>query len=159
MPVAVGSVRLVRLRPLGEQSKSQLIAHSQLLCRLLDLLIGVLPLAFLEGFDEFVHLALRLLLFCLGQEHARFDIHEIGRHGDKLAGDLHIHALHFVEIGQILLQNGGDLNILYFDFILAQQQQNHVQRAVEILKRFALRVHNAAEMVSRFIHADLTPKR
>ena len=159
MPVAVGSVRLVRLRPLGEQSKSHLIAHSQLLCRLLDLLIGVLPLAFLEGFDEFVHLALRLLLFCLGQEHARFDIHEIGRHGDKLAGDLHIHALHFVEIGQILLQNGGDLNILYFDFILAQQQQNHVQRAVEILKRFALRVHNAAEMVSRFIHADLTPKR
>ena len=158
MPVAVGSVRLVRLRPLGEQAEAKLIAHGQLLRGLLDLLICILPLSLLEGFDELVHLALRFLLLRLGQEHPRFDIHEIGRHGDKLAGNFHIHALHFVQIRQILLQNSGDLDILYFNFILAQQQQDHVQRAVEVLERLALRVHDAAEMVSRFIHADITPK-
>ena len=66
MPVAVGSVRLVRLRPLGEQAEAKLIAHSQLLCGLLDLLICILPLSLLEGFDELVHLALRFLLLRLG---------------------------------------------------------------------------------------------
>ena len=103
MPVAVGLVRLIGLRALGKQAEAQLIARAQLLCGLLDLLIGVLPLPLLQGFDELIHLALRFLLLRLGKEHSRFDIHEIGRHGDKLAGDFHIHALHFVQIGQILL--------------------------------------------------------
>ena len=158
MPVAVGLVRLIGLRALGKQAEAQLIARAQLLCGLLDLLIGILPLPLLQGFDELVHLALRFFLLGFGQEHACLDVHEVGRHGDELAGDLHIHPLHFIQIGQILLQNGGDLDILDLYFIFAQQQEDDVQRAVKILQRLAFRVYDAAEVVSRFIHAVRTPK-
>ena len=60
----------------------------------------------------------------------------MGGHGDKLAGDLHVQPLHLVQIGQILLQNRRNGNILYFYFIFTEQEKNNIQRPFEILPDF-----------------------
>ena len=64
--------------------------------------MGILYTPLLQGFDELVHLALCLFLLGFGQEHACLDVHEVGRHGDELAGDLHVHPLHFVQISRLV---------------------------------------------------------
>ena len=58
----------------------------------------------------------------------------MGGHGHKLAGHLQVHLLAPVQIGQILVQDQGNGDVLYLDFILAQQKQDQVQRPLEILK-------------------------
>ena len=86
---------------------------------------------------------IRPIVFGGGQEHFRLDQHQIGGHRDELAGDLHIQPLSLVEISKILLQNGGDADVLYFNFILAQQEQDHVQRAVKVRRKLVPRPHHA----------------
>ena len=43
-----------------------------------------------------------------------------------------------VEPGKVLLENGGDVHVLNFDFIFAEQQEDDVQRAVEIFEGLGL---------------------
>ena len=74
-------------------------------------------------------------------------------HGDKLAGHLQVHLLAPVQIRQILLQNGGDLDILYFNFILAQQLKNNIQRPLKILQHVGLGMDDALQTVLRFSHS------
>ena len=103
MPVAVGLVFLIRLLPLGEETETNFVADGELRGRKLDLLVGLLALALTQGADQNFHVALGLLLLGLGEEHARFDVHEMGGHGDEFAGDFHVHALALVEPGEVLL--------------------------------------------------------
>ena len=58
----------------------------------------------------------------------------MGSHGHKLAGHLQIHLLAPVQIRQILVQNQGNGDILYFDLILTQQEQDQVQGPLKILE-------------------------
>ena len=69
----------------------------------LDLLVGLLALPLAEGADQNFHVALGLFLLGLGEEHARFDVHEVRGHGDEFTGDLHVHALALIEPGEVLL--------------------------------------------------------
>ena len=75
------------------------------------------------------------------------------RHLDKLARDLHVHPLHFVQISQILLQNCGNGHILNFDFILAQQLKNNIQRPLKILQNVGFGMDDALQTVLRFSHS------
>ena len=118
----------------------------------LDLLIGVFSLPLAKRRDELFHLRLRFGFFRLGQQHARLDVHQMRRHRDKLAGNLHVHALALVEPGKILLQNRRDADVLNFYFIFAQQKQNDIQRTVKILQRL-LRVYYILQVILGLFHA------
>ena len=119
-----------------------------------DLLVGLLVLPLAKGADQNFHVALGLFLLGLGEEHARFDVHEMGGHGDEFAGDLHVHALALVEPGKVLLENGGDVHVLNFNFIFAEQQEDDIQRAVEIFEGLGPGADDAVQVVYGFVHTN-----
>ena len=76
----------------------------------------------------------------------------MGSHSDELAGHLQIHLLAPLQIFQILVQNQGDGDILYFDLVLTQQEQDQIQRAFEILQRFvALGLYHLFQLENRIV--------
>ena len=75
----------------------------------------------------------------------------MGGHGDKLAGNLHVHPLHLLQVGQVLLQNGRDGDVLNFYFVFTQQEQDHVQRTVEVLGGVVLGLYDPCKMIFRFV--------
>ena len=137
---------------LGENAASDLISRLQLADCQPDLLHGLLALAFNQALAQQIQLIFRLRLFRGGQQHLGLNQHQVGGHGDKLAGNLHIQPLHLVQIGQILLQYGRDGHILNLNPILTQQQENNVQRAFKVLHLLAAGVDNALQTVLRFFH-------
>ena len=152
MLVAVASDFFQGLRLLGEDAPADLVSRLQLGHRQADLLHGFLPAALDEALAQALQLVLCLLLLSGRQKHLGLDEHQVGCHGDELAGDLHIQPLHFVQVGQILLQDGGDGHILNFDLILAQQQKNHIQGPLKVLHGFAAGVDNALQVILGFRH-------
>ena len=106
LPVVLIAICLVpaqRLGLLGKHAESNIVSQRERAAGDPDLLVGVLSLPLAKRRDEFFHLRLRLGFFRFGQQHARFDIHQVRRHRDKLAGNFHVHTLAFVEPGKILL--------------------------------------------------------
>ena len=76
----------------------------------------------------------------------------MGGHGDELAGHLQIHLLAPLQILQILVKDQGNGDILYLDLIFAQQEQDQIQRALEILQRFAaLGLHHLFQLENGII--------
>ena len=155
LPVVLIAVRLVpaqRLGLFGKHAESDVVSKRERAAGDLDLLIGVFSLPLAKRRDELFHLRLRFGFFRLGQQHARLDVHQMRRHRDKLAGNLHVHALALVEPGKILLQNRRDADVLNFYFIFAQQKQNDIQRTVKILQRL-LRVYYILQVILGLFHA------
>ena len=105
----------------------------------------------LQGGDE---------LFQLGhfpvvqiQQHFCFYIQQMGGHLDKLAGHLQVHGLHGVQIGQILVQNVGNIDVPDGDFVFGQEHQNQAQGTFKV--RFpGLVLHHAFQTVSGIIHCS-----
>ena len=124
---------LHRLGVPGQDAAAKLAHGAQQLRQAAYPGIGLAPLALRQGLDQGVHLVFGLLIL-QGQEHPGLDIHQVGSHGHKLAGHLQIHLLAPVQIRQILVQNQGNGDILYLDFILAQQEQDQVQGPLKILE-------------------------
>ena len=153
MLIAVALLPAQGFRLLGEQAPADLVSRLQHRHGLPDLLHGFLPLPLHQRLAQQVKLAFRLGLFRRRQEHFGFDQHQVGRHGDELAGNFHIHPLHFVQISQILLQNCGNGHILNFDFILAQQLKNNIQRPLKILQNVGFGMDDALQTVLRFSHS------
>ncbi len=58
-------------------------------------------------------------------------IHQVGSHGDKLAGHLQIHLLALFQIILVLVQYQRNGDILYFYFIFTQQEQDQIQRPLK----------------------------
>ena len=143
MLVAVALVPAQRLRILGKQAAADFVSRLQSRHRHTDLLHGFLALALHQGLAQQVQLVFRLGGLGGGQEHFGFDQHQVGRHGDEFTGNFHVHPLHFFQICQVLLQNGGDGHILNFNFIFTQQFKNNVQRAFKILQRLSLGMDDA----------------
>ena len=143
------------LRLLGKDAPADFVSGLQLGHRQTDLLHGFLPAALNQALTQQIQLVLRLLLLGSGQKHFGFNQHQVGGHGDELTGNLHIQPLHFVQIGQILLQNRRDGHILNLNFILAQQQKNHVQRAFKVLHGFIPGVNDALQPVLGFRHRQI----
>ena len=61
-----------------------------------------------------------------------------------------------IQIGQILIQNQRDRDILYFNFILAQQEQYQVQRALKVLHPLPV-VHHLFQLEYRAVHPYTSP--
>ena len=118
-----------------------------------ELLDNLLALALFQGLNQQLHFAEALLALGFTQQHFRLDQHQLRGHGDELAGNFHIHPLHFVQISQILLQNCGNGHILNFDFILAQQLKNNIQRPLKILQNVGFGMDDALQTVLRFSHS------
>ena len=58
-------------------------------------------------------------------------------------------CLPLVQIGQILVQDQGNGDVLYLDFILAQQEQDQVQRPLEILQSLRrLGLHHLFQLIN-----------
>ena len=96
--------------------------------------IGVAPLPLLQGPDQGVHLALGFLVLQI-QQHTGLNEHQLGCHGDELAGNLQIHPLALFQIRLVLLQDQRDGDVLYLYFIFSQQVQYQIERPLEILQR------------------------
>ena len=116
----------------------------------LDPLVVLAAAPLLQGANQLLHLAFGLLVL-QGQEHSGLDEHQLSGHGDKLAGHLQIHLLAQLQVGQILLQNEGDGDILYLDLVLAQQIEDQIQRALKVLHALPA-VHHALQFIDRYIH-------
>ena len=152
MLIAVGLLLRQRLRLLGEDASANFIAGLQLDNGLPYLLHGFPPAALQQTLTQLVKLRFRLRLLGGRQQHLGFNQHQVGGHGDKLAGNLHIQLLHFVQVRQILLQNGSDGNILNLYFVFAEQKKNHIQRPLKILAGFGFGVNDSFQLILRFSH-------
>ena len=73
------------------------------------------------------------------------------RHLDELARNLKIHALHFRQIGKILVEYVGDLDVAYLDFVFGEEHQNKAERTLEVLK-LVLFPNNALKMKAGIFH-------
>ena len=102
---------------------AELSHRAQLLRYRFDPLVDLTAAPLLQGLDQQIHLALDLLILQT-QEHAGLDIHQVGGHGDELAGDLQVHLLPLVQIFQVLIQDQGDGDILNLNFIFSQKVEN-----------------------------------
>ena len=119
MDIAVGLVPAQRLRLLGEHAAANVVPGFQSRDSDAYLLHGLFPLAFQQGLAQQVHFVFRFLPLGGGKQHFCFNEHQVGGHGNELAGDVHVQPLHLVQVGQILLQNGRNGHILNFDFVFA----------------------------------------
>ena len=72
-------------------------------------------------------------------------------HLDKLTCDLKIHALHFVKIFKVLIENIRNADIADLYFIFRQEEQDQAQRAFKILK-LVLIPDNALQKETGIIH-------
>ena len=140
------------LRVFGKNTAADLISGFQNGHCLPDLFHHLFTLALDQALAQNVQFTLGLRLLGGGQEHFGLDEHQVGRHGDKLAGDLHIQPLHLVQISKILFQNGGDGHILDLDLIFAQKQENNIQRALKIFHFLGAGMDDALQAVLRLTH-------
>ena len=116
----------------------------------LDLRVVLAAAPLLQGFDKQVHLTLGLLVLD-GQKHPGFDEHELGGHGDKLAGHLQVHPLPPLQVLQILVQDQGDRNVRNLYLIFRQQVEDQIQGPLEVLHSLPA-VHHALQLVDRAVH-------
>ena len=118
----------------------------------LDAKVGILLRALFERCDQLVHLALRLLVL-EREEHARFDVHQMRRHRDELARHFKVELFALLEIGEILLQNESDRNVLDLYFIFRKQEENEIERTFKVLQRFrAALMHHAFQLENGIVH-------
>ena len=96
------------------------------------------------------HFKLRYLLVPRKQG-TRFDIEQVRGHLDKLTCDFKIHALHFVKIFKVLIENIRDADIADLYFVFRQEEQDQAQRAFKILK-LVLIPDNALQKETGIIH-------
>ena len=76
----------------------------------------------------------------------------MGSHGDELTGHLQIHLLALLQIRQILVKDQGNGDVLYFNFVFAQQEQDQIQRPLEILQRLAaLGLHHPFQLKDQIV--------
>ena len=76
------------------------------------------------------------------------------RHCDELARDLEIELLSLLEIGEVLVQDERDGNVLNFYFIFRQQEEDEVQRSLKVLQRFrAALVDHALQLENGIVHS------
>ena len=79
----------------------------------------------------------QLCLHALGlgaarQQQRAFHLHQMRRHVDELAGNLHPVLLHFPDGSGVLLDQLHDVDIIEVHFIFAHQVQQQIQRALKI---------------------------
>ena len=77
-------------------------------------------------------------LLVLGQQHPAFDLHERGGHDEELAGQLELEVAHGVERVEVLLGDLHDRDVVDIQFVLADQEQQQVQRSFEDLELDAI---------------------
>ena len=90
------------------------------------------PHPFLQRLDQGIHLALRFFVLD-GQQHTGLDVHQMGCHRHKLTGHLQIHLLTALQPTDILVANQRNRDILDLHLILAQKEQDQIQRALKVL--------------------------
>ncbi len=64
------------------------------------------------------------------QQHFRFDVDERRGHVDEIGRDVHVQLLELVEIFEILARDLGDRDVVDVDFLLLDQIEQEVERAV-----------------------------
>ena len=153
MAVFVNLPALHRLGVARRDAASELPHRAERLRQQLDAKVRVLLRPLLERGDELVHLALRLLIL-EREQHPRLDVHQMCRHCDELARDLEIELLSLLEIGEVLVQDERDGNVLNFYFIFRQQEEDEVQRSLKVLQRFrAALVDHALQLENGIVHS------
>ena len=111
---------LHRLRRTGEDIPSEFSHGLQPGGHGLHLGVVLVALPLLQRGDQGIHLALGLLIFN-GEKHPGLDVHQLGGHGDELAGHLQIHLLPPGQPRHVLVADQGDGDVLDLHFVLAQQ--------------------------------------
>ena len=152
MLIAVSCIFAKGFRFFGKQASADFIPGFQDGNSLPDGFHCLLTLAFNQALAQQIQFTFRLRSLCGGQQHFRLDQHQMGCHGDKLTGDLHIQPLHFFQICQILFQNGGNGYILDLDLVFTQQCENNVQRTFKIFHLLRTGADDALQPVLRFSH-------
>ncbi len=87
---------------------------------------------FLDQFLPGVDLISLFIQFLSGQEHFCLDTHECGDKKDELAGQFDIEAFLGVDIGQKILYDPGNGNIVDIQFIPLDKEQQQVEGALEL---------------------------
>ncbi len=77
-------------------------------------------------------------LLVLGQEHPAFDLHERGGHDEELAGQLELELAHGVEGVEVLRGDLLDGDVVDIELVLADEEQQQVERAFEDLQLDAI---------------------
>ena len=156
MDVAVYLIGLDRLGHLGQVVPANLITAVQGGDHRFDLQIIFVALVGLQGGDELFHLAHGLLVVD-GQQHPGFDIHQVGSHGDKVAGNLQVQLPPLIHPLHVLVQNEGNLNVLDFQLVLAQQVEDQVQRAHKVLHILLFCLHHPFQVVNGSLQGPTSP--
>ena len=75
------------------------------------------------------------------------------RHRDELARHFKVELFALLEIGEILLQNERDRNVLDLYFIFRKQEENEIKRTFKVLQRFrAALMHHAFQLENGIVH-------
>ena len=74
------------------------------------------------------------LLLVPRQQHDRLDVDEPGGHLEELAGDLEVLFLQRADMGQILLEQGGNLDVADVQLVLLDEEEQKVERAFKLLR-------------------------
>jgi|GEM_PF-6136367 len=62
-----------------------------------------------------------------------------GGHQEELAGDVEVETLHGVDVGQVLIGNPGDLDIVDIHLVLLDEMEQKVEGAFEIFDLYFVR--------------------
>ena len=112
----------------------------------------LLSLVGLQGRNELFQLG-QCLLVVDGQQHPGLDIHQVGSHGYKLAGNLQIQLPSPVHPGQILVQDQGELNVLYLHLVFGQQMEDQIQGTHKVLHPGFLCLYHPFQVVDRTVQS------
>ena len=117
----------ILLRQFAEDLPGVLLKLRHALSRFLELLVGD------QSLEQLLLRVLLVLLGGLGQQTAALDLQQKRRHGERLAGLVHVEVRRGLHRFDVLLRNFADKNVLQVDLGLADQVQQKMQRPVELL--------------------------
>ena len=69
-----------------------------------------------------------------GHQRARLDVYQRGGHHQEVTRDVEVELLHHVEVVEILLGDEHDRDVVDVDFLLPDQQQQQVERTLEVVE-------------------------
>src|SRR5262249_47906940 len=111
-------------------------------------------------FEQPAHQRLARILFRIflrrirtRQEHPRLDVNQRRSHHEELARHVEVQLLHQIDVGEVLLGDEGDRNVVDVDLVLLDEVQQQIERSLEILQADRIRLENGFELLFHSHHA------
>jgi segregation and condensation protein A len=81
------------------------------------------------------------------QQRSRFDVDQRRRHHQELSGDVEVQLLHQIDVLDVLRGDKRDGNVVDVDLVLLDQMQQQVERTLEVLQAYGIRLEDGFELL------------